>query len=467
METDLFHFFVSQKCFILSFFGRRLCQLSLPGRPDGGVVRTVFKMMQNHHEDNEDEDYRKSFSNLFANIGANLVVAIGLGADLDSGGDDSSRPKRSLSFSTFTVRFSVLSTAVVLGFLECCLPGVMFFTYGKEEGLPPLDATLFRKFADKICKHPLAMRIEDEESGSNASAIFGLDLRMLEEFADPSGNDEVANHFDLRGTLVASWWDARQTIQRRVNHFLGLDSDASVADLPVMSRRRDGAFSIGGSKRASTTNTSLAAKLDSGIPSSLSVMKQAISRASYQPDLKDVEVLERARSVVVDLGNACWTHRHFSEDIQTRQYRAPEVLFGSKYDTSADIWSLGCITFELLTGDLLFDPRASEQYDRDEDHLAMFQELLGKIPKKLALSGKYSKKFFDRKGNLKHIKQLKFWPIEEVLHEKYHFSREDSEDISNFMLPLLEFDPKERATAFECLKSDWLKEKPGKGRRHG
>jgi serine/threonine-protein kinase SRPK3 len=34
--------------------------------------------------------------------------------------------------------------------------------------------------------------------------------------------------------------------------------------------------------------------------------------------------------VIVDLGNACWTHRHFSEDIQTRQYRAPEVLIGSQ-----------------------------------------------------------------------------------------------------------------------------------------
>lgn len=28
---------------------------------------------------------------------------------------------------------------------------------------------------------------------------------------------------------------------------------------------------------------------------------------------------------IVDFGNACWTHTHFNEDIQTRQYRAPEV----------------------------------------------------------------------------------------------------------------------------------------------
>ena len=257
---------------------------------------------------------------------------------------------------------------------------------------------------------------------------------------------------------VASWWNARQTIQYRVNNFVGLDPRAEASELPILSGN---GFKEGGrpSGDAVSSNKESADKANGSAPTSLTAMQQAIACASYQPDLKDVNNLEKARAVVVDLGNACWTHRHFSEDIQTRQYRAPEVLFGSKFDTSADIWSLGCMTFELLTGDLLFDPRASEEYDRDEDHLAMFQELLGKIPKKLALRGKYSKKFFDKKGNLRNIKQLKFWPIEEVLHEKYNFSREDAEDISNFMLPLLEFDPKERATAFEVLKSDWLKTK--------
>jgi serine/threonine-protein kinase SRPK3 len=121
------------------------------------------------------------------------------------------------------------------------------------------------------------------------------------------------------------------------------------------------------------------------------------------------------------------------------------------------MWSLGCITFELLTGDLLFDPRAGDDYDRDEDHLAMFQELLGKMPKRQALGGKYSKNFFDKKGNLKHIKQLKFWPVQDVLREKYHFKKEDADAIAEFMMPLLEFDPKSRATALDALRSKWLK----------
>jgi hypothetical protein len=69
---------------------------------------------------------------------------------------------------------------------------------------------------------------------------------------------------------------------------------------------------------------------------------------------------------IADLGNSCWTHKHFTLDIQTRQYRSPEVLLGQKYDTCTDIWSFGCIIFELLTGDFLFDPKSGSKYSKDD-----------------------------------------------------------------------------------------------------
>ena len=60
---------------------------------------------------------------------------------------------------------------------------------------------------------------------------------------------------------------------------------------------------------------------------------------------------------IADLGNACWIDKHFTDDIQTRQYRSPEAIICFPYGPEADIWSLACIVFELATGDLLFKPK--------------------------------------------------------------------------------------------------------------
>ena len=54
--------------------------------------------------------------------------------------------------------------------------------------------------------------------------------------------------------------------------------------------------------------------------------------------------------------------------------------------------------FELATGEYLFEPHSSEDYSRDEDHIAHIIELLGPIPRDVALSGKYSREFFNGKG---------------------------------------------------------------------
>lgn len=54
--------------------------------------------------------------------------------------------------------------------------------------------------------------------------------------------------------------------------------------------------------------------------------------------------------------------------------------------------------FELATGDYLFEPHSGEDYSRDEDHLAHIIELLGPIPRSIAMSGKYSREFFTKRG---------------------------------------------------------------------
>uniref|UniRef100_H2YVG0 non-specific serine/threonine protein kinase n=1 Tax=Ciona savignyi TaxID=51511 RepID=H2YVG0_CIOSA len=165
---------------------------------------------------------------------------------------------------------------------------------------------------------------------------------------------------------------------------------------------------------------------------------------------------DKIKVKIADLGNACWVNKHFTEDIQTRQYRSIEVLLGAGYGPPADLWSTACMTFELVTGDYLFEPHSGEDYSRDEDHIALIIELLGHIPRKFASSGHYSKEFFSKRGDLRHIHKLKMWPLRDVLHEKYEWSVEDAEHFASFLLPMLEVMPDRRASAAECLKHPWL-----------
>jgi serine/threonine-protein kinase SRPK3 len=52
---------------------------------------------------------------------------------------------------------------------------------------------------------------------------------------------------------------------------------------------------------------------------------------------------------IADLGNACWVGHHFTNDIQTRQYRSPEVILGAKWGASTDVWSMAAmVCLELL-----------------------------------------------------------------------------------------------------------------------
>ncbi|KAF3536528.1 hypothetical protein F2Q69_00019196 [Brassica cretica] len=96
----------------------------------------------------------------------------------------------------------------------------------------------------------------------------------------------------------------------------------------------------------------------------------------------------------------------------------------------------------------------------NSDHLALMMELLGMMPRKIALGGRYSRDYFNRQGELRHIRRLRFWPLGKVLMEKYEFSEEDAVAMQDFITPILEFVPEKRPTAAQCLTHPWMNPVP-------
>jgi serine/threonine protein kinase len=70
----------------------------------------------------------------------------------------------------------------------------------------------------------------------------------------------------------------------------------------------------------------------------------------------------RCEVKVIDLGSSCFITDHLSSYVQSRSYRAPEVILGLPYGQKIDIWSLGCILAELATGYVLFQVQYAAQY---------------------------------------------------------------------------------------------------------
>jgi hypothetical protein len=167
--------------------------------------------------------------------------------------------------------------------------------------------------------------------------MIGVDLRLVKEFnAIPSTDGSGQAVFDLHDEAnekVLSWWIARSALKDRLKAFTGVDPSAEMVTVLVHDEDKvvnktssvvDRTFVEGGKAANCDSSTDPSSSREPSAGSS------AARSSTRQPDLRDKDMLLSCRSVIVDLGNACWTHRHFSEDIQTRQYRAPEVLIGSK-----------------------------------------------------------------------------------------------------------------------------------------
>lgn len=122
------------------------------------------------------------------------------------------------------------------------------------------------------------------------------------------------------------------------------------------------------------------------------------------------------------------------------------------------MWSLACMTFEMLTGELLFNPRKdnNDSFGKNDDHLAQMMELLGRFPRKFTCRGTKARKYFSKEGNLNRIPKLQNWSLKDVMIAKYRFTEEQALFFEDFMSPMLNCYPERRLLADQMLSHPWL-----------
>lgn len=79
---------------------------------------------------------------------------------------------------------------------------------------------------------------------------------------------------------------------------------------------------------------------------------------------------------------------------QSRFYRAPEVLLKCPADNRAEVFSLGTVIYEILTGRPLF--YTSTNFKAHHVHLGNIVGLLGPLPMWMVLLGNESHNYFTR-----------------------------------------------------------------------
>ena len=110
-------------------------------------------------------------------------------------------------------------------------------------------------------------------------------------------------------------------------------------------------------------------------------------------DIKPDNILVNSSNSSVklcDLGSAMYAgDNELTPYLVSRFYRSPEVILGLPYSYAMDMWSLGCVIFELFTGKIAFPGKSNNEM------LKLMMDTKGPFPKKMLRRGSFVEKHFD------------------------------------------------------------------------
>lgn len=151
--------------------------------------------------------------------------------------------------------------------------------------------------------------------------------------------------------------------------------------------------------------------------------------------------------------------------------RTPEYVLTGAVNHTTDIWSFGCLVFELLTGLPLFcTPWFPNRTDQDDEHLRLITARLGPLPDNLYQHWKTSSFYFtpERKlyncwlGGVPEGEEpliLEEPIMEEAFdHAELGIDKEEARKVKALIRRILHYDPEKRPSAAEVLRDPWFLE---------
>ena len=166
--------------------------------------------------------------------------------------------------------------------------------------------------------------------------------------------------------------------------------------------------------------------------------------------------LEKIEISLADFGTYCSEDNYYDESFGTRYYQAPEIILMGKCSYPVDIWALGCTFFELLTGQILFDPDKDSKYSRDYYHLCLINETCGNFPPSFLKKTKFYKDFFDSKFNIINYIYNSNNKLNECIKKIEGIDDSDKKTITRLLSQMLQIDPTKRINIIDLSKESFF-----------
>ncbi|KAF6761192.1 kinase-like domain-containing protein [Ephemerocybe angulata] len=161
---------------------------------------------------------------------------------------------------------------------------------------------------------------------------------------------------------------------------------------------------------------------------------------------------------LMGFGHAQWARRKPTVGVfGSIALRAPETVIGSDFGPRLDTWAFGCLAYELLAGEWLFNPVGSDDREMEADLLAQIFALTGERFSKLTLSrAQWSDDILDEEGNLKGREENSPTSLEARLSARGFIPNGEVNLAAEFIGMCLRVNSADRPMAYDLLGDDWL-----------